>query len=130
MCHALIIDDNMIVSHAIQSCLEPLGFTSFDHTWTEEQAIVAADRRVPDLIIIGDDVETGCAINAARRINGDRTVPVLMVTGDRYRATQPRGRAAPIEGPFLLDQIGAAVELTRGAQGTGSPQERTISHTP
>ena len=113
MGHALIIDDNMIVSNAIQSCLEPLGFTSFDHAWTEEQAIAAADRRMPDIIIIGDDVEAGSAINAARRINDDQTVPVLMVTGDRYRAQQRLRDADHVEGPFLLAQIGAAVEQAR-----------------
>ena len=39
MGHALIIDDNIAVSRAIQSYLEPLGFASFDHAWTERQAI-------------------------------------------------------------------------------------------
>lgn len=113
MCHALIIDDNMIVSNAIQSYLKPLGFNSFDHAWTEEQAIAAADRRVPDLIIVGDDVEAGSAINAARRINDDQTIPVLMVTGDSYRAQQRLRDADHIEGPFLLAQIGAAVTQAR-----------------
>ena len=52
MPHALIIEDNMIITRAIQSCLEPLGFVTFDHAWTEEQAVVAARQRAPDLVVI------------------------------------------------------------------------------
>lgn len=113
MTHALIIDDNMIVSRAIQSCLESLGFNSFDHTWTEEQAIAAAGRRVPDLVVIGDEVETGSAFRAAETIAGRLGVPVLMVTGDPARARKRLARTPAFKGPFLLNQIEQAVELAR-----------------
>jgi CheY-like chemotaxis protein len=122
MCHALIIDDNMIVSHAIQKCLESLGFMSFDKTWTEEQAVVAADRRSPDLIVIGDEIETGSALQAAQRIAERLAVPVLMVTGDPYRAQRRLERARSFEGPFLLNQIEEAVKLAQAAfASTSSP---------
>lgn len=113
MCHALIIDDNMIVSRAIQSYLEKLGFSSFDQTWTEEQAVAAAIRHHPDLIVIGDDAERGCAISAARRIVGEVSIPVLMVSGDPARARRRLKQLDSFEGPFLLNQIEEAVELAR-----------------
>lgn len=111
MTHALIIDDNMIVSRAIQSCLESLGFNSFDHTWTEEQALAAADRRPPDLVVIGDEVEAGSTLSAAEKISGNFAVPVLMVTGDPVRARKRLEKTASFKGPFLLNQIDEAVEL-------------------
>lgn len=125
MTHALIIDDNMIVSRAIQSCLESLGFNSFDHTWTEEQAIAAADRRVPDLIVIGDEVETGSALSAAKRISCDLGAPVLMVTGDPARARKRLAGAATFQGPFLLNQIDEAVELARSVTASGAHSTKT-----
>jgi CheY-like chemotaxis protein len=113
MTHALIIDDNMIISRAIQSCLESLGFNSFDHTWTEEQAVAAAARHPPDLVVIGDELEAGSALSAAKRISSDLTVPVLMVTGDPVRTRRRLERTASFAGPFLLNQIEEAVELAR-----------------
>ncbi len=111
--HALIIDDNMIVSRAIQSCLEALGFSSFDHTWTENQAVAAASQHPPNLIVIGDEVETGSAFGAAKQISSMIGVPVLMVTGDPYRARQRLDKTCAFEGPFLLNQIEEAVRLAR-----------------
>lgn len=126
MTHALIIDDNMIVSRAIQSCLETLGFNSFDHTWTEEQALAAADRRPPDLVVIGDEVEAGSALSAAKRISCDLAVPVLMVTGDPVRARKRLEKTASFEGPFLLNQIEEAVQLARA--DTRSPARTNFMH--
>ena len=113
MSHALIIDDNMIVSRAIQSRLEALGFTSFDHTWTEEQAVAAAVERAPDLIVVGDDVETGSPLGAVKRISGMLRIPVLMVTGDPHRARARLEKTCAFAGPFLLNQIEEAVQLAQ-----------------
>jgi len=121
MCHALIIDDNMIVSHAIQKCLESMGFISFDKTWTEAQAVAAADRHNPDLIVIGDEIEAGSALRAAQRIVKKLAVPVLMVTGDLYRARRRVERTCSFEGPFLINQIEEAVKLARASRDAASP---------
>ncbi len=111
MGHALIIDGNIAISRAIQSYLEPLGFGTFDHTWTEQQALAAADRRTPDIIVIGDDIETGSALAAARRISSDGMIPVLMVSGDPERASRRIQQASSYAGPFHLNQIEEAVEV-------------------
>lgn len=113
MCHALIIDDNMIVSWAIERRLVELGFDSFDHTWTEEQALAAATRRTPDLVVIGDTIESGCALNAARRIATERNAPVLLVTADPCQARKRFPDDIPVNGPFLLNEIEDAAALAR-----------------
>lgn len=109
MKHALIIDDNMIVSRAIQSRLEGLGFASFDHAWTEDQALAAARRYAPNLVVIGDKIESGTTLNVARLISNELAVPVLMVTGDPVRAEKCIAKVNTFEGPFLLNQIEEAV---------------------
>lgn len=111
MPHALIIDENIAVSRAIQHYLAGLGFGSFDRTWTEQQALEAAARRRPDIIVIGDDIEFGCAVRAARRISHDGTIPVLMVSANPARASQSLAMASSYEGPFRVDQIEEAVDL-------------------
>lgn len=111
MAHALIIDNNFVVSRAIQSYLEPLGFGSFDHVWTESQALEAATRRKPDIIIIGDDIDTGSAIDAARRISTMASIPVLMVSGDPARASQRLAQVSSYTGPFLINEFDTAIDV-------------------
>ena len=111
MAHALIIDDNIAISRAIRSYLEPLGFESSDQARNEKQALDAAARRKPDIIVIGDDIETGSAINAARRISRGDAIPVLMVSGDPTRASKVLQQASSYEGPFHLNQIEEAVAV-------------------
>jgi CheY-like chemotaxis protein len=111
MPHALIIDENIAISRAIQHYLAALGFGSFDHTWTEQQALAAARQRRPDMIVIGDDIEVGCAMRAAQHIAGDGTIPVLMVSGDPARASRRLARASSYDGPFRINQIEEAVDL-------------------
>jgi len=113
MGHALIIDDNMVVSNAIQSYLEPLGFATFDQTWTEAQAIAAAEMRPPDLIVIGDELEAGSSLRAAQRITEWLAVPVLMVTGDSARARRRFDTTCRVDGPFLLNQIEEVVNIVQ-----------------
>lgn len=115
MSHALIIDDNMIVSRAIQDRLAAMGFRSFDHTWTEEQAIAAASRHRPNLVVVGDSIESGSAFDAARRIAIPRGTPILMVTADRHLLQKRIPRDASLSGPFLLTEMENAVELACAA---------------
>ncbi|MEE4338980.1 hypothetical protein [Erythrobacter sp.] len=111
MPHALIIDENIAISRAIQHYLGGLGFASFDITWTEQQALDAAARRRPDIIVIGDDIEWGSAIRAARRISLDDSIPVLMVSGNPARASERLEMASSYEGPFRVNQIEEAVGI-------------------
>ena len=111
MTHALIIEDNMIVARAICERLEPLGFTSFDRTWTERQALAAVSRHRPDLVVVGDDLEGRSPIDTAREIAKLTGAPVLMVTGDPFIAQRRLAEADSFEGPFLLNRIEDAVDL-------------------
>ncbi|MCU0946936.1 MAG: hypothetical protein MUF47_01605 [Porphyrobacter sp.] len=111
MAHALIIDQNNAIRRAIQYYLGGLGFDSFDHTWTEQQALSAARARRPDIIVIGDDIEIGCVMRTARTISCDGTIPVLMVSGDPETASRRLARASSYEGPFQINRIEEAVGL-------------------
>jgi DNA-binding response OmpR family regulator len=117
MPHALIIDENIAVCRAVQHYLGTLGFGTFDHAWTERQAMEAARQHRPDIIVIGDDIDFGCAMQAARVISADGAIPVLMVSGDPARASRQLAQTTSYEGPFRLNEIEEAVELAlRGRQ--------------
>ncbi len=113
MSHALIIDDNMIVSRAVEDRLVPLGFDSFDHTWTESQAIEAAQKRAPDLVVIGDTIAEGSPIGVARRISNEYGAPVVLITAANCSLYRRVPEGVSVNGRFKLSQIHSAVALSR-----------------
>lgn len=113
MTHALIIDENMTVSRAIKAWLGTLGFDSFDQTWTEDQAIAAADRRLPDIVVIGDKLSSGSPYTAARRIAERFTAPILLVAAGQCELRRRLPKGTVLDGPFPLSEIGSAVDLAR-----------------
>jgi DNA-binding response OmpR family regulator len=109
MKHALIIEGDPRISVALEARLLQSGFRSFEKVSTEDDAVAAAIRHAPDLIVVGDRLADGSSIAAARRIAEHREVTMLMVA-DRARhdapAPPPDGSLA---GPFALDAIDQAI---------------------
>lgn len=113
MSHALIIEQNMVEGSALSRCLSDMGFDSFDRIWTEEDAVELAKMRPPDLILVGDSLETGDAVEAARRICEKQNVPVLMVTADSFRAKQQLVDGAVLDGPFAFSKFPEAIKAAK-----------------
>jgi DNA-binding response OmpR family regulator len=115
MKHALIIEDYLLVSRFLEDRLATFGFGSFDHVWTEEDAVAAATRRLPDLVIIGDDLTAGCGFNAARRIASLGDVPALVISSRRAVTHRTVPCDASVQGPFSLQEIDRLVAGLDGA---------------
>lgn len=111
MSHALIIEDNLIVSSAIEQQLRAIGFDSVDTAWTESQALDLLERHHPDLVVVGDDVAEGSSLATARQVSAMADVPILLATADSYRATQALPADTTMQGPFRLDRIAEAVAM-------------------
>ncbi len=113
MCHALIIDDNVILSRAIRNRLEAFGFNSFDCTWAEQQALDAAASRSPDLIVVGDAIAEGSPLPVARKLAASNAVPVLVVTTQSFMLQRRVAEASIIDGPHgFSDLDGALAAIT------------------
>ncbi len=105
MPHALIIEANMVVGCELSKRLEELGFDCLDQAWTEEEAVVLAQRHPPDLVVVGDQIEEGDGVSAARRICQMREVPVLLVTRDARRVGERLTRGAVLDGPYSFSKL-------------------------
>lgn len=114
MSHALIIEQNLVVGSELSKRLSDLGFDSFDQVWTEDDAVAIAEMRLPDLILVGDSLESGDAVGAARRICEKHDIPVLMVTADFVRAKKRLMNGAVIDGPFAFSKFPEAIEAAKG----------------
>ena len=113
MSHALIIDDNRVASRAIQSRLAAFGFDSFDHTWTEQQALEAAAQRRPDLIVVGDHVASGSPLEVARELAVTNDAPILAVTTDRFMFQHRVPDGGAVDGPYALSELDEALACSR-----------------
>lgn len=97
MRHALIVEQDLAVGDAFEDALTRLGFRSFERAWTESAAIAAADRRTPDLVLVGSLLQ-GSPLRTAERIGRDREAPVILARRKGETIALPGGCAAV--GPF------------------------------
>ena len=113
MSHALIIDDNMVVGRAIQSRLAAFGFDSFDHTWTEQQALEAAAQRRPDLVVMGAHGVSGSPQEVSHEVASASDAPILTVTADHFMFQRSAPAGGAIDGPHPLSELDAALASVR-----------------
>ena len=107
--HALIIEDQFLIATLIGNELEDLGFESWDIVCDEAEAILAADRRCPDIIAADDRLASGSGIAAVRRICSDRVIPVVFIIDGPHAFTPPVPFASVIGKPFTQSQLREAV---------------------
>jgi DNA-binding response OmpR family regulator len=79
--HALIIEDQKLLSEIIENVLSECGFSTFDIASSSREAILAADRRRPALITADVVLAPGNGIQAVRLICPDLSTPVIFITG-------------------------------------------------
>lgn len=114
MQHALIISDDSALSTAMEDRLLALGFRSFERSWSEEDAVGAARQRRPDLIVVGDCLATGSAIQAAARINEEQPgIPALLATARIAAVLRELPDGVKLNGPYPPEAAAVAVNRSR-----------------
>lgn len=111
MGHALIIDDNMVLSRAIANRLVPFGFDTIDRAWAGQQAFEAAGRHAPDLIVAGESIADRSPADVAREIAVSCGIPVLTVaTSGQFRLERPSPTGRRVDGPFPVARLDSALK--------------------
>jgi diguanylate cyclase (GGDEF)-like protein/PAS domain S-box-containing protein len=103
----LIVEDEPIVALDIERTLSDLGYDVAGHLRTGEEAILAAARLRPDLILI--DIRLAGkidGIDAARVIRAEREVPIVYLTSHSDESTVARAAATEPHG-YILKPFGA-----------------------
>jgi|TARA_R110000868_G_scaffold150689_1_gene374136 DNA-binding response OmpR family regulator len=107
--HALIIEDHKLVAALVEDCLKELGFTSFDFADCHADAVAAALRNLPDLIIADDKLAEGTGLGAVTVIRESRHIPVVFASAEPERIAKLEPGAITISKPFSMDQFKTAV---------------------
>lgn len=119
MPQAMIIEQNQQITGELTKRLVALGYKSIDHVWTEDDAVALAEIRPPDLILLGDDLEAGDGMIAARRICDRHNVPVLLVTADAKRIKERLADGAILDGPFSFSKLPETIQAACKARSVG-----------
>jgi two-component system, response regulator PdtaR len=108
--HALIIEDNSIIAMLVEDELRELGFTSFDRAFTQTEAIAAATKQCPDLIIADDRLATGSGVEAVRIICATVSIPTVYTVGNDIELRRALPDTIIIGKPFGGAELRTAVE--------------------
>ncbi len=107
--HALIIEDNVMITAQIADELRNRGFTSVECADTCDEAIALAASQCPDLITADHFLAGESGISAVRKICENRPIPVIYVVAlpDRVLAEEPD--AVVLQKPFTPSGLGKAI---------------------
>jgi len=112
--HAYIIEDDYLISRALQDMLEELGFTKFSFARSEDAAVLGAHQPHIDLISADVRLLPGDGVRAVEAICAERDIPVVFITGYREELEERKPDATVLEKPVKPDELAEAVRKVLG----------------
>lgn len=133
MSHALIIEDEFLLAFTVEEALRHLGYTTFEIATTLAEAVAAAEKQCPELIVADHRIMDGTGTDAVMTICSDQVIPVVFVTSSEPEVRERLPDAFVVPKPLNLPELEAAVKAARKrpftlagdgeAQGPENPQE-------
>lgn len=109
MLRILIVEDDFMIGVHLAEMLEDMGHEVCAVETTEADAIAAADRCHPDLMIVDAFLRTGSGISAVETICRTRKVPHVFVSGDPASVKAVMPAAVVVEKPFRPEALTRAI---------------------
>ncbi len=106
----LVIEDDAIIGMLYEDVLAEMGHSLCAIAMTGSQAVAAATKHKPDLIIADASLRDGSGVDAVNEILRSRFVPHLFVSGDPagVRALMPD--AIIVQKPFLDSDLSRSIQ--------------------
>lgn len=108
--HALIIEDEILLAFAVEAALVDLGCATFHIAATMPQAVEAAEKQCPDLIIADHRIIDGTGTEAVQSICSEQAIPVVFVTASAEEVREQLPDAFIVPKPFSLPDLKAAID--------------------
>jgi chemotaxis response regulator CheB len=102
---ALVIEDEALLAWMIEEILLEQGIAAVDLAWSETQAIAAAGRNCPHVLIADSHINNGNAVSAVRSICAGTDIPVIFVTVDAVSMGGALPPAYVVEKPFVAQTL-------------------------
>ena len=106
----LVMEDDAVVAAALGELLEMQGHSVCAIVATESDAVAAAVRFRPDMMIVDAQLREGSGIGAVDRIQGGRPVAHVFVCGNALRIRTLRPCATVIQKPYFEQDLTRAIQ--------------------
>ena len=107
----VIVEDDALIGMYLEDLLSAMGHDMAAVVRTEAEAVDAAMRCQPELMIVDNNLEYGSGVSAMRQILAHGYVPHFYVTGNAFAIAQMVEDAIIITKPFNLHDLRRAIAL-------------------
>ena len=106
----LIVEDDAMIALLLDDVLREMGHEVCASEGDEAEAIEAAQRCNPDLMIVDENLGKGSGMAVVDAVLGSGAVAHLFVSGDARRIKMLRPGAVVVEKPFFEIDLARAIE--------------------
>ena len=118
----VIVEDDVMIAMDLADLMIGQGHDVCAIAATESEAVAAALRCKPDLMIVDGHLDQGCGVSAMRQVLARGFVPHVYVSGDPRGILEEAPGAVIIDKPFSLRDLEAAIDRARAMTGLASPE--------
>jgi CheY-like chemotaxis protein len=118
----LVVEDDAMLGRALAELLEDLGYVVCGVETQAANAVAAASRCRPDLLIVDVGLGEASGVAAVEEILRIGFVPHVFVTGDALRDLSLRADAVLIQKPFREPEIVQAIERALATKSSRMPR--------
>src|SRR5438270_11176864 len=111
----LVIEDDALIAMLLANLLEGMGHDVCATATTEAEAVIAAARHRPDLMIVDVGLGRGSGVSAVEEILRAGPVAHLFISGDAGRVHTRKPDAAVVRKPFRKVELARAVDAALAA---------------
>ncbi len=115
----VIVEDDALIAMDLADLLIGMGHDVRAIARTEAEAIAAAEKFQPDLMIVDGNLEDGSGVSAMHEILARRFVPHFYVTGDPLQVRGLASDAIIVAKPFNLRELASGI--ARAGRTAGTP---------
>jgi len=108
----LIIEDEAIIALLLAEVIEGMGYEVCDIAATETEAVAAAARFRPGLMIVDANLREGSGISAVKEIQRTGDIPHIFVSGDMATVQKLSQGSEVLEKPFNETQLARSIART------------------
>ena len=111
----LVIEDDTLIAMLLSELLAGMGHDICATAATEAEAVIAATRHRPDLMIVDAGLGRGSGVSAVEEILRAGPVAHLFISGDAGRVHTRKPDAVVVRKPFRKVELARAVDAALAA---------------
>ena len=114
----LVVEDDALIGMLLADMLAAMGHVVCAVAGTQDEAVAAAQRDEPDMLIVDAWLHKGSGVAAVDQIQRLGFVPHIFVTGDSRGVLALKPNAVVLEKPFTEAMLAAAINRAHASSKT------------